>query len=401
MCKICIGRERNGMEKIFFQRFKLEGSLAYLIGSLTSKKAVIIDPIHAAREYLQVIEEQGLEVTYLIDTHSHADHVSTALDLQATTGAKLIMHSNVKKQREISKGKGREIGIEDILEKNGQIEVDIYVEDGEILFLGEIPIKFIHTPGHTSDCMVVLIATRIFTGDTLLIGQCGRTDLPGGSSKEMYQTITEKILTLSDDLIVYPGHDYKGNINSTIGYERVNNPFLIKKSEEEFLKFASQFFPPLKVGGGASLHCGITGPNEQKDTTGDDEPRLSPTMSKMCLAMESYLNHYQNEWNIITVDELKGKLDQKESLFILDVREPSELKSGYIPGAVNIPLQQLPQRVEEIQVGREENIIIVCRSGARSAYAALFLRGYGFANVLSLELGMLDWQKKNYSLAFS
>ena len=389
------------MEGIFLKRFELEGSLAYLLGSLESKKAILIDPVHQVEDYLQVIEEQGLELVYLIDTHSHADHVSTAGELKAATGAQIAMHSKVREQRELSKGKGKEIGIEDILEKNGEIEVDIYVEDGQILELGKIPIEFIYTPGHTSDCMVVSVAGRLFTGDTLLIGQCGRTDLPGGSSKAMYKTITEKILNLSDELLVYPGHDYKGNINSTVGYERVNNPFLTKASQEEFLKFTSQFFPPLKVGEGGNLHCGITGPDVQKDAVGEEGAKLSPTMNKMCLAMEGYLNNYSNQWNIITADELAGKIEQRESLFILDVREPTELKGGYIPGAVNIPLQQLPQRVKEIQMDREYSIITVCRSGVRSAYAALFLRGYGFSSVRSLEMGMLDWQKKGYPVTFN
>lgn len=388
------------MKGTFFKRFELEGSLAYLLGSLESKKAILIDPVHQVEEYLQVIEAQGLELVYLIDTHSHADHVSTAGELKAATGAQIIMHSKVREQRVLSKGKGKEIGIEDILEKNGEIAVDIYVEDGQILELGESPIKFIYTPGHTSDCLIVLIAGRLFTGDTLLIGQCGRTDLPGGSSSAMYKTITEKILVLSDELLIYPGHDYKGNINSTIGYERINNPFLIKSSEEEFLKFTSQFFPPLTVGSGGNLHCGITGPDMQKDTAREEGAKLSPTMNKMCLAMEGYLNNYSNQWNIITADELGKKLEQRETLFILDVREPTELQGGYIPGAVNIPLQQLPQRVQEIQVNREKAIITVCRSGVRSAYAALFLRGYGYPNVRSLELGMLDWQKKGYPVTF-
>jgi len=382
------------------QRFEKDGSLAYLIGSRQSKKVVLIDPVHSAHEYLKIIHELGLELTYLIDTHSHADHVSTAGELKAVTGVPLVMHTQVRKQRSLSQGKGKEIGIEDILEKNGQIEVDFYVEDSQIMDLGDINIKFIYTPGHTSDSMIVLIAGRVFAGDTLLIGQCGRTDLPGGSSKEMYHTINEKILGLADDLIIYPGHDYKGNINSTIGYERINNPFLRQRNEEEFLQFISQFFPPLKVEAGGNLHCGIAGPNQESLLASGDTPKLSSTMNKICLAMEDYLNNYNNHWNIITADKLNEQLEQQKLVYVLDVRQAKELEEGYIPGIVNIPLQELPQRIKEIQADRDQAVVTVCRSGVRSAYAALFLRAYGFSNVRSLEMGMLGWRKKGYPLVF-
>lgn len=387
------------MEKLFFQRFEKEGSLAYLIGFRENKKAVIIDPVHSAEEYLKVLRAENLELAYIIDTHSHADHVSTAEELKSITKAVLVMHRNVIQQRTVSKGKGKEFGIEDILERNGEIEIDIYVDNGQSLDLGEVAIDFIHTPGHTSDCMSIIIAGRIFTGDTVLIGQCGRTDLPGGSIQDMYNTIKNKILLLSDDLILYPGHDYRGNVNSTIGYEKVNNPFLAERTEQEFREFAGKFFPPLKAEAGGVLHCGIKGPQEQE--LADQDAKLSPTMSKICVAMETYLTNFPSHWNIIDAQDLKDKLDLRENLFILDVREPDELVSGYIPGAVNISLQQLPKRVKEITVGKDNPIITVCRSGVRSAYAALFLRAYGFADVKSLEIGMLGWGKKGYPLTFS
>jgi glyoxylase-like metal-dependent hydrolase (beta-lactamase superfamily II) len=114
-------------------------------------------------------------------------------------------------------------GIEKVLAENALKRVDLYLGDGDELEIGDITLKAMETKGHTRDHMAILAGDRIFTGDVLIIGQCGRTDLPGGSSRDMYESLFGRIMPLSDDLIVYPAHDYRGNINSSLGYEKVNN----------------------------------------------------------------------------------------------------------------------------------------------------------------------------------
>jgi len=147
-------------------------------------------------------------------------------------------------QREIGSGIKDLYGIEKIIEENAGKRIDIYLEErnaspGQHLSQNNL------YPGHTKDSMCLLSNDRVFTGDTLLIGQCGRTDLPGGDSMDMYETLFKKLAGISNDLIIYPAHDYKGNINSSMGYERVNNICLkTKRTPEEFASFLKGFSHP-------------------------------------------------------------------------------------------------------------------------------------------------------------
>jgi len=373
---------------MILHRFLWEGSLTYLIACEKTSLAALIDPTENIEDYLNFLEKNSLKLTYIIDTHSHADHVSGAGKLVDRVKAMVLMNRHVLEQREISKGKGVDLGIDQILKENGEIKVDRLIQDEEEIGLGNITLKFIHTPGHTLDSMCILIEGRVFTGDTLLIGQCGRTDLPGGSSAELYKSIFSKVLPLGDDLVIYPGHDYKQNINSVLGYEKIHNEFLKPRSEEDFIKFVAKFFPPLKVEGGGSLHCGIVNPTEQ-----GENKTASPLMNQMCIAVENYFINFPNDWNTIGPEELKKKINAGEELFLLDVREPSEFAEGHLKDAVNISVRQLVNRVKELPKEQDIPIIVICRSGARAAPATLFLRGYGYSNVKTLEYGMLGWER--------
>lgn len=376
---------------MILERFFWEGSLSYLIACEKTLSAVLLDPVGDLDEYAAALAKNKLNLLYIIDTHSHADHVSSASMAAAMFKASVLMSNQVEEQRKISKGAGEKFGIEQILKENGEIKIDAFLEDAQQLKLGELNIQVLATPGHTKDSICLLIENFLFTGDTLLIGQCGRTDLPGGSSRDLYQSVLKKILPLSNDCIIYPGHDYKNNINSTLGYEKINNPFLQHKNEQQFIDFVAKFFPPLQVAGGGSLHCGIVNPVEESK-----EEAASPLMNKMCIAMEYYFRSLPHDWNIIAPEKLKEKIDKKEQLYLLDVREPDEFMQGHLSNAINISVRQIADRVNELPKDREIPIITICRSGARSATATLFLRGYGYSDVKSLDYGMLGWIKKGY-----
>jgi sulfur dioxygenase len=378
---------------MIFQQFRNDDCLSYLIGDEDAMECIVIDPAHEIGPYIEAIESKRLKLDYVLDTHSHADHITGAGKLAQKTEAIVMMNKNVEKQRKISEGRGDEMGIGDILRENASVTVDQKVGEGNEIKVGNLSMKIICTPGHTLDAMCLLMKDRVFTGDTLMIGLCGRTDLPGGSTEMMYESIFQKLYHLKDDLLVYPAHDYKGNINSAMGYEKMNNPFFSSRKKEEFIEFVSQFFPPPS---GSGMQCGVM---ETRVASG--AVTTGPLMSEMCIAMEKLLRDYPEDWkkwNLINVKELKEKLDSGEKVFVLDVRTPEEYKAFHIKGARNIPVKELPGRVHELPQDKSAEIITHCESGFRSAHAAIFLKAYGYTNVKNLEHGIHEWREEGFEV---
>jgi glyoxylase-like metal-dependent hydrolase (beta-lactamase superfamily II) len=155
-------------------------------------------------------------VGYVIDTHGHGDHVAGNEDIRSTFGAKIVAH------------------------KLSPVRKDVGVVDGDVIKVGTIGIKVLHTPGHTSDSICLLFDSKLLTGDTLFVGECGRTDMPSGSTRDMYVSLFGKLLELDDKVEVYPGHDYGSRPFSTIGEERNSNYTLEKRTLEEFIEFMSE-----------------------------------------------------------------------------------------------------------------------------------------------------------------
>lgn len=378
---------------MIFQQFRNEGCLSYLIGDEKGGACAVIDPAKDIVPYRELIENKNLTLTHVIDTHSHADHVTGAGKLAEETGAALVMGEHVDKQRRVSKGKGDDMGIGDILRENALVKVTKKVNEGNEIRIGRLGFTIIDTPGHTQDAMCLLMNDRVFTGDTLMIGLCGRTDLPGGSAEMMYDSIFGKLFPLRDDLLVYPAHDYRGNINSALGYEKVNNPFLKPRNLEDFLVFVKQVFPPPK---GAGVQCGVM---EAKVPVGTSA--TGPLMNEMCIAMERLFKKLPDEWkqwNLITVSQLKKKLEAQEKVFVLDVRTPEEFREYHIKGAKNIPVKELSERVGELPPNKGAEIVTHCESGFRSAHAAIFLKAFGYTNVKNLELGIHEWREEGYKV---
>jgi len=209
--------------EIFFEQIRSGGCLSYVLGCKKDKVCVIIDPeVDKADEYISLVEHLSYRLLYAIDTHTHADHNSACKILKDRSGAKVAMHRATEAPY-----------------------VDLRTEEGDILRCGQIAIRILHTPGHTEDSTCLLAGERIFTGDTLLIGGCGRTDLPGGNAEKQYDSL-QRLATLDDKTRVFPAHDYRPAF-STLGDEKKTNPRLqmLLGSKQEFIRFMISRKPPL------------------------------------------------------------------------------------------------------------------------------------------------------------
>jgi glyoxylase-like metal-dependent hydrolase (beta-lactamase superfamily II) len=205
---------------LFKQFFESDTStFTYLLACEKTKQAVLIDTVESEVPiYLKELEAQGLKLVYTLETHVHADHVTGADTLRQKLGSKSVVHRDA-----------------------GAMCGDLLVTDGVHIIVGTIDLEVRYTPGHTNGCISFFAGDRIFTGDSLLIGGCGRTDFQQGNSGQLFDSIQNQIFSLPDEVIVYPGHDYNGNTQSTVGEERKNNKRLGGgKSREEFIQIMSE-----------------------------------------------------------------------------------------------------------------------------------------------------------------
>jgi len=192
----------------------------YIVACEKTKKAAIIDPGGDEDKVLAEVESMGVTVEYIIATHGHPDHVCCNRKIQEVTGAEIIMH----KADELFFGKDEVKNYFSMLGMEPSPAADRQVEDGDIIEIGEVKLKVLHTPGHTPGGICLYNAPDIFTGDTLFVGGIGRTDFPGGSHDQLISSIKTKLLVLPDETVVWPGHGY-GGYRSTIGEEKVSNPY--------------------------------------------------------------------------------------------------------------------------------------------------------------------------------
>jgi len=202
---------------MFFKQIKHNGdNFSYIIADETTKEAAVVDPSFNSAEIITLLKNLGFKAKYVIDTHSHVDHTAGNQDVKAAFGAKIVAH------------------------KFSKIAKDIDVVDDDVIKVGKIRIKVIYTPGHSPDSICLLFDNKLLTGDTLFVGECGRTDLPSGNARDMYHSLFNKLMKLDDNIEVYPGHDYGTKPHSTMGLEKKTNYTLEKRTPEEFIEFMKQ-----------------------------------------------------------------------------------------------------------------------------------------------------------------
>ncbi|MCZ6802562.1 MAG: MBL fold metallo-hydrolase [Proteobacteria bacterium] len=351
---------------IFRQLFDTQSSTyTYLLADANSAEAVLIDPVfEQERRDIALLTELELQLIYVLDTHCHADHVTSAWLLKQQTGTQI--------------GVSAHAGVEN---------ADIYFKHGDHIQFGQRYLSVRETPGHTNGCLTYVLdnESMAFTGDCLLIRGCGRTDFQQGEARHMYQSIHSQIFTLPDETLLYPGHDYRGLTVTSVAEEKKYNPRLGGKlSEDDF----DGYMRNLDLQHPHQIDIAV--PANLK--SGRPAQGLLPEDVKIWAP----LNYtFAGIWEIDpqSLEELHQQVQ------LIDVREPEEYDGplGHIRDAYLIPLDNLSDRIEEID--RDKPIVTVCRAGGRSAHATVLLQKAGFTDVANLAGGMLRWRSEGHPVA--
>jgi len=311
--------------------FKKNGCLSYVITS--GNEALVIDPrLDLVEQYQQHATGEGTSITYAVDTHTHADHLSGTSTLAEKNSCKIVMH-----------------------EKAHSPKVDQRITHHEKLRLGNTEVLFHHTPGHTPDSLSIQIENDLFTGDTVLAGGTGRTDFLGGSPEQMAQSL-KKIRDLKNITTIYPGHDYNNLEKTTFQNELNSNPLLSNTNSNEVIATLSSSRPPFPEN-----MKGIIRFNKSGHVGGSE---------------------------LLSADEVSGH--SAMGGLIVDVRQVDEFEHGHIEGSISIPLNEIERRHNEFN---NADPILVCASGIRSHEAKTKLEALGIRNVRELENGMASWKK--------
>ncbi len=334
----------------------------YLLADEESGEAVLIDPVIDQLERdIKLLHELGLKLVYTLDTHAHADHITGSGLLRQRLGSKAVVGANA-----------------------GAVGADVSVNDGSRLKFGAIELEVRATPGHTDGCVTYVTSDHkhAFTGDALFIRGTGRTDFQQGSAERLYRSVHDKIFTLPDDTIIWPGHDYRGLTYSTVGEEQRHNPRVGDgKTEAQFVEIMDNLNLPvpkkINIAVPANLHCGIVPPASM---SGD------PLPERGWAAIERTPEGVP-EVTIGWVAENKG------AIRMVDVREIDEAESdGTIEGVEVIPMGTVDEASKSWD--KEEPVIAICRSGRRSGRVALELEKLGFKRMASMRGGMVAWQSQ-------
>ena len=316
----------------------------YVLFDQLSREAVIIDPVDEQLERdLATLQVYGLKLIWTVETHAHADHITSAGRLAELAGARTAAPL------------GCGIGT-----------AGVQLQHGDTLKFGAESLQALHTPGHTAGSMSFVWREHVFTGDTLLINGCGRTDFQSGSASDLYRSLTQILFALPDATTVWPGHDYQGRSFSTIGQEKVGNGRIAGKSEAEFVATMEslQLPKPRRIDEAlpANLSSGL-----RQDADGVLQMLPSP-------AAGAHQGSYAGDVS----PELAWQWVQTGEAVLVDVRTDAEREwVGFVPGAVPVAWKQWPgmamnpdfdRQVLEAAAGRK--LVLLCRSGVRSVAAA-------------------------------
>lgn len=338
-----------------FEQIVTGGCLSYLIGCPDTCAGALIDPeIRQIDRYQALAMREGLRIRYVVDTHTHADHFSATRQLGETLGVPVVMHRN-----------------------SPAPFVDMRLDDGDMLLIGQLRLRGIHTPGHTRDSMCFVAEDRVFTGDTLLIGATGRTDLPTGDPDALYDSLFAKVLKLPPEFKVYPAHDYKGRTHSTIAQELAENPRLQKHDRKAFSDMMRQL--------------NLTAPThvtEALRTNMSGGKTITQLLSEASAAVP-----------FMALSELQTRLAARPNdLIVLDVREKDAYNAGHIPSARHLPRGQLELRVNDDLPDPTLRIVVYCEFGKISTLAAATLRQLGFVRAVALDGGMKAWREGDFAV---
>lgn len=341
---------------MIFEQIAIGGCQSYIVGCEETCVAALIDPeIRAIDRYQAIAARDGLRIRYVIDTHTHADHFSAAHELGESLNIPIVMHRD-----------------------SPAPFADLRLQDGDMLMVGNLRLQAIHTPGHTHDSMCLLAGDRLFTGDTLLIGATGRTDLPSGDPDALYDSLFGGILRLDPQLKIFPAHDYKQQGSSTIAEELANNPRLQKRDRSEFVDMME--------------HLNLSMPTHLTEAL-----RTNMTGGK---SVAQVLAQAAAKIPFISLAELAARLERGENdLVVLDVREKEAFDAGHLPGARHMPRGQLELRVDDELPDPMTRIVTVCEFGKISTLAAATLRDLGFLRTSALDGGMKAWREEGFPIS--
>ncbi len=330
---------------------------SYLIASGHGREALIIDPVVARVDhYLRLLKELDLRLVKAVDTHVHADHISGLPALRDQTRCVTVM------------GEQSHVDV-----------VSMRVQDGDFIDIEGLRLRAIHTPGHTDDSYSFVMDERVFTGDTLLIRGTGRTDFQNGDARAQYDSLFNKLLKLPPETLVCPGHDYKGDIVSTIAEERDHNPRLQVSSVDEYVELMNKLHLPnpkmMDVAVPANLHVGLS--QDDLEVRG---------------------------WSVTARDA--ATMTGRPDVVLVDLRDHVErVRDGIIRGSVHTPYSNLRDNIEpggllhELAASAHRQLLFYCAFGERSAMAVQTAQELGIDRSCHIKGGMEAWKKANLPTA--
>ena len=347
--------DAKAFKNMIFESISSGGCRSYLIGCEETCAAALIDPeLSQIDRYTALAGRHGLRFRYLIDTHTHADHFSATRQLAGQLDAPVVMHR-----------------------ASPAPFVDLRLEGGDLLVVGRLRLQSMYTPGHTADSMCLCVEDRVFTGDTLLIGATGRTDLPSGDAGALHESLFHGVLTLDPALKIFPAHEYKGRSHSTIAQELSDNPRLQKRERGAFIDMMQSLNLTMPTHVTEALRTNMSGGKTVAQMLSDAAAAV-PFMS---------------------MAQLKANIEsRRDDMIVLDVRELEAYESGHVPGAFHLPRGQLELRVNEELKDPTRRILVCCEFGRISTLATATLRTMGFSGAVALDGGIKAWREAGYPI---